>query len=41
LLEPSDVIATVALLNGSADAGDFGALALVDGKASEINVQAA
>lgn len=41
LLEPSDVIATVALLNGSADAGDLGALALVDGKAPEINLQAA
>lgn len=31
LLEPSDVISTVALLNGAAEARDFGALAMVDG----------
>ncbi|KAF2147444.1 glycosyltransferase family 20 protein [Aplosporella prunicola CBS 121167] len=31
LLEPSDVISVVALLNGSADAGNIGAVAVVDG----------
>ncbi|MCJ1352593.1 MAG: threalose-6-phosphate phosphatase [Icmadophila ericetorum] len=32
LLEPSDVIATIALLNGSATTGDLGAMALVDAR---------
>ncbi|GAB7365973.1 hypothetical protein MBLNU230_g7301t1 [Neophaeotheca triangularis] len=31
LLEPADVISTLALLNGSADAGDVGAQAVVEG----------
>ena len=30
LLEPADVIASIALLNGSASVGDQGAVALVD-----------
>ena len=30
LLEPSDVIASVAMLNGAAKAGDIGAVAVVD-----------
>ncbi|KAI9735908.1 MAG: threalose-6-phosphate phosphatase [Cirrosporium novae-zelandiae] len=33
LLEPSDVIASIALLNGHADASDLGAVALVQGAA--------
>ncbi len=40
LLEPSDVIATIALLNGTAEAGDLGTLAVVDRKAPEISVPA-
>lgn len=32
LLEPTDVIATISLLNGSATAGDVGAMALVDAR---------
>ncbi|KAK7533266.1 alpha,alpha-trehalose-phosphate synthase-like protein subunit Tps2 [Phyllosticta citribraziliensis] len=35
LLEPSDVISVVALLNGSADAGNIGAVAVVDGTVPE------
>lgn len=35
LLEPSDVISSVALLNGSADAGNVGAVAVVDGAVPE------
>lgn len=31
LLEPSDVISCISLLNGSADAGNVGAIAVVDG----------
>lgn len=31
LLEPSDVISTLALLNGHSDAGNVGAIAVVDG----------
>ena len=31
LLEPSDVISCIAMLNGSADQGNAGAVALVDG----------
>lgn len=36
LLEPSDVISTIALLNGAAEAGNPGALAQLDGNAPEI-----
>lgn len=32
LLEPSDVISSIALLNGSTDAGNVGAVAAVEGK---------
>ncbi|KAF2083233.1 glycosyltransferase family 20 protein, partial [Saccharata proteae CBS 121410] len=35
LLEPADVISVVALLNGSADAGNIGAVAVVDGTVPE------
>ncbi|KAI9837762.1 MAG: hypothetical protein M1819_006696 [Sarea resinae] len=35
LLEPADVISSVALLNGTADVGDLGALAVVEGKVPE------
>lgn len=35
LLEPSDVISVVQLLNGSADAGNVGAVAVVDGQIPE------
>lgn len=35
LLEPSDVISCIALLNGSADAGNVGAVAAVDGTIPE------
>jgi len=31
LLEPSDVISCISLLNGSVDAGNAGAVAVVDG----------
>jgi trehalose 6-phosphate synthase/phosphatase len=31
LLEPSDVISVISLLNGSADAGNVGAVAVVEG----------
>lgn len=31
LVEPSDVISVISLLNGSADAGNVGAVAVVDG----------
>lgn len=39
LLEPSDVIATIALLNGTAEASELGALAVADRKASEGTVK--
>ncbi|KAK7712923.1 threalose-6-phosphate phosphatase [Botryosphaeria dothidea] len=35
LLEPADVISCIALLNGSADAGNIGAVAVVDGTVPE------
>jgi len=35
LLEPSDVISAVALLNGSVDAGNIGPVAVVDGTIPE------
>ena len=35
LVEPSDVISVVSLLNGSADAGNVGAIAVVDGRVPE------
>ena len=35
LLEPSDVISVVSLLNGSADAGNVGAVAVVEGSVPE------
>ncbi|KZF21749.1 glycosyltransferase family 20 protein [Xylona heveae TC161] len=35
LLEPSDVISTLALLNGAADVSDIGAVAAVEGKVPE------
>lgn len=35
LLEPSDVVSAVALLNGQSDAGNVGAVAVVDGTVPE------
>jgi trehalose 6-phosphate synthase/phosphatase len=35
LLEPADVISVISLLNGSADAGNAGAIAVVDGSIPE------
>jgi trehalose 6-phosphate synthase/phosphatase len=35
LLEPSDVISAIALLNGSTDAGNAGAVSVVDGSIPE------
>ena len=35
LVEPADVISAIALLNGSADAGNVGAVAMVDGVVPE------
>lgn len=35
LLEPSDVISCIALLNGSTDAGNAGAVAIVEGSVPE------
>ena len=35
LLEPSDVISSLALLNGQSDAGNVGAVAVVDGTVPE------
>jgi trehalose 6-phosphate synthase/phosphatase len=35
LLEPSDVISIIALLNGSADVGNVGAVAVVEGTVPE------
>lgn len=35
LLEPSDVISAISLLNGSADAGNAGAVAVVEGSVSD------
>lgn len=38
LVEPSDVISVISLLNGSADAGNVGAIAVVDGAIPESRV---
>lgn len=38
LVEPSDVISVISLLNGSADAGNAGAVAVVDGSIPESRV---
>jgi trehalose 6-phosphate synthase/phosphatase len=38
LLEPSDVISVLSLLNGSADAGNAGAVAVVDGSIPESRI---
>ena len=38
LVEPADVISVVSLLNGSADAGNAGAIAVVDGEVPESRV---
>lgn len=38
LLEPSDVISVVSLLNGSADAGNVGAVAVVEGYVPESRI---
>ncbi|RAR03617.1 glycosyltransferase family 20 protein [Stemphylium lycopersici] len=38
LVEPSDVISVISLLNGSADAGNVGAIAVVDGSVPESRV---
>lgn len=38
LVEPSDVISVISLLNGSADAGNVGAVAIVDGSVPESRV---
>ena len=35
LLEPADVISCIALLNGSADAGNVGTIAVVEGTVPE------
>lgn len=35
LLEPGDVISVVSLLNGTADAGNVGAVAVVEGQVPE------
>ena len=40
LVEPSDVISVISLLNGSADAGNVGAIAVVDGTVPESRVVA-
>ncbi|CAI9637556.1 unnamed protein product [Alternaria burnsii] len=40
LVEPSDVISVISLLNGSADAGNVGAIAVVDGTVPESRVAA-
>ncbi|KAF2853666.1 glycosyltransferase family 20 protein [Plenodomus tracheiphilus IPT5] len=39
LVEPSDVISVISLLNGAADAGNVGAIAVVDGAIPENRVQ--
>ncbi|KAK4990367.1 threalose-6-phosphate phosphatase [Elasticomyces elasticus] len=39
LLEPSDVISVIALLNGSTDAGNAGAVAVVEGSVPDSRVQ--
>jgi len=39
LVEPSDVISVISLLNGAADAGNVGAVAVVDGSVPESRVQ--
>lgn len=39
LVEPSDVISVISLLNGAADAGNAGAVAVVDGTVPESRVQ--
>jgi trehalose 6-phosphate synthase/phosphatase len=38
LVEPADVISVISLLNGSADAGNVGAVAVVDGEVPESRV---
>jgi trehalose 6-phosphate synthase/phosphatase len=38
LVEPSDVISVISLLNGSADAGNVGAVAVVEGVVPESRV---
>lgn len=38
LLEPSDVISVISLLNGSADAGNVGAVAVVEGYIPENRI---
>jgi trehalose 6-phosphate synthase/phosphatase len=38
LVEPADVISVISLLNGSADAGNAGAIAVVDGEVPESRV---
>jgi len=38
LVEPSDVISVISLLNGSADAGNAGAVAVVDGSIPESRI---
>lgn len=36
LLEPADVISAIALLNGATDAGNVGAVAVVEGAVPEV-----
>jgi trehalose 6-phosphate synthase/phosphatase len=38
LLEPADVVSTIALLNGVADAGDLGTQVVVEGKTLDSRV---
>ena len=38
LLEPSDVISAISLLNGSADQGNVGAVAVVEGSVPEMRI---
>jgi trehalose 6-phosphate synthase/phosphatase len=38
LVEPADVISVISLLNGSADAGNVGAVAVVDGHVPESRI---
>lgn len=39
LVEPSDVISVLSLLNGSADAGNVGAVAIVEGSIPESRAE--
>lgn len=39
LLEPSDVISTLSLLNGAVDAGNLGAVAVVEGSVPELGLE--